>query len=199
MGGMRKRGTGLRARYGAASCGTALLLSACAAPDPVKIVKISDIETHWAVDNSSVGTQYIAPVVRLQLTNISAEPQGSIDITATFRRQGDSATWGGDYRQVSTRREPLEPGKSTALVLKSDTRYYSNGPTQGMFTHAEFKDTTVQLFVRVGRSKWTKYTEPIDVQRRIGTRSVQDELPAPAPSVAPSAAPSPVPSPSGGR
>src|SRR5688572_31305912 len=99
---MRTRGTGLRARYGGA-CGAALLLTACAAPDPVRIVKIGDIETHWAVDNSSVGTQYIAPVVRLQLTNISAEPQGSIEITATFRRQGDAATWGGDFRQVSTR------------------------------------------------------------------------------------------------
>src|SRR5688500_12301232 len=136
---MRNRGRGLGARYGGA-CAAALLLTACAAPDPVKIVTIGDIETHWAVDNSSVGTQYIAPVVRLSVTNISAEPQGSIEITATFRRQGESATWGGDYRQVTTRREPLAPGKSAALILKSDTRYYSNGPTQGMFTHKEFKD-----------------------------------------------------------
>jgi hypothetical protein len=199
---MRNRGTGLRARYGGA-CGAALLLTACAAPDPAQIVKISDIETHWAVDNSSVGTQYIAPVVRLQLTNISAEPQGSIEITATFRRQGDPTTWGGDYRQVTTRREPLAPGKSASLILKSDTRYYSNGPTQGMFTHAEFKDTNVQLFVRVGRSKWTKFSEPIDVERRLGARSVQNELPSAEGAAPPSAAPSPLPkaapSPSGGR
>ena len=177
MEGMRERGTGLRARYGRALCGVGLILSACRAPDPVQIVKISDVETHWAVDNSQVGTQYIAPVVRLKLTNMSAEPQGSIDITATFRRKGDPATWGGDFRQVSTRREPLGPGQSTDLVLKSDTRYYSNGPTEGMFTHVEFKDTNVQLFVRVGRSKWTKFSELIDVERRIGAKSVQDELP----------------------
>jgi hypothetical protein len=160
-------------------------------------VKISDVETHWAVDNSQVGTQYIAPVVRLKLTNLSAEPQGSIDITATFRRSGDSATWGGDFRQVSTRREPLGPGQSADLVLKSDTRYYSNGPTDGMFTHAEFKDTNVQLFVRVGRSKWTKFSELIDVERRIGAKSVQDELPSAAASAAPAVSPEPSPSPSG--
>ena len=114
----------------------------------------------------------------------------SIDVTATFRRKGESATWGGDFRQVSTRREPLAAGQSASLVLKSDTRYYSNGPTEGMLTHAEFKDTTVQLFVRVGSSKWTKFTELIDVDRRIGARSVQDALPSPAPSPGPSPSPS---------
>jgi hypothetical protein len=168
--GTRERGRTFRR---AAGCAAVVLLSACSAPEPLKIVKMSDVETHWAVDNSDVGTQYIAPVVRFQLTNISAEPQGSIDLTATFRRKGETATWGGDYRQVSTRREPLGPGQSTSLVMKSDTRYYSNGPTEGMFTHAEFKDTTVELFVRVGRSKWTKLGEMMDVERRIGAKSVQ--------------------------
>jgi hypothetical protein len=179
---MGLRGTGVDAPMGRAACGAALLLASCRAPDPVKIVKISDVETHWAVDNSQVGTQFIAPVVRFQLTNIGAEPQGSIDVTATFRRKGESATWGGDYRQVSTRREPLGPGQGKPLVLKSDTRYFSNGPTEGMFTHKEFKDTTVELFVRVGSSKWTKFGEQVDVERRIGARSVQDTLPSPSPA-----------------
>ena len=170
---MRLQATG--GGMGLAACGAALLFAACRTPEPALIVKVADVETHWAVDNSEVGTQYIAPVVRFQLTNISAEPQGSIDLTATFRLKGESATWGGDYRQVSTRREPLGPGQSTALVMKSDTRYYSNGPTEGMFTHAEFKDTTVELFVRVGRSKWTKLGEMMDVERRIGAKSVQGQ------------------------
>ncbi len=152
-------------------------------------MKVSDVETHWAVDNSQEGTQYIAPVVRFRLTNISAEPQGSIDVTATFRRKGEAATWGGDFRQVSTRRKPLGPGQGEVLVLKSDTRYYSNGPTEGMFTHKDFKDATVELFVRVGSSRWTKASEVIDVERRIGARSVQDTLPSPSP--APLSSPSP--------
>ena len=181
---------------GRAAC-AAVLLSSCRTPDPAVIVKIGDVETHWAVDNSEVGTQYIAPVVRFQLTNISAEPQGSIDVTATFRRKGEDTTWGGDFRQVSTRKKPLEPGQSEPLVLKSDTRYYSNGPTEGMFAHQDFKDATVEVFVRVGRSRWTKVTERLDVVRRIGARSVQDSLPSPAPSAA--ATPSPSPSPSGTR
>ena len=179
---MGRRGTGTDGPMGRAACCAALLLASCSAPDPVEIVKIGDVETHWAVDNSQVDTQYIAPVVRFTLTNNSPEPQGSIDVTATFRRKGETATWGGDYRQVSTHRKPLGAGQSESLVLKSDTRYYSNGPTEGMFAHKEFKDATVEIFVRVGRSRWTKFGEMIDVERRIGARSVQDTLPSPPPS-----------------
>jgi hypothetical protein len=193
---MRLRARGGRATFGTAGC-AALFLAGCTTPDPAAIVKVSEVETHWAVDNSEVGTQYIAPVVRFKLANISPEPQGSIEVTATFRRKGEDATWGGDFRQVSTRRKPLMPGQSEALVLKSDTRYYSNGPTEGMFTHKDFKDTTVEVFVRVGRSRWTKFTDRLDVERHIGARSVQDVLPSPAPS--PAGAASPSPSPAGRR
>jgi hypothetical protein len=182
MGAMTARGTGADRTMGRAACCAALLLASCTTPDPLKIVKIDNVETHWAVDNSQVDTQYIAPVVRFTLTNISPEPQGSIDVTATFRRKGETATWGGDYRQVSTHRKPLGAGQSEALVLKSDTRYFSNGPTEGMFTHKDFKDATVEIFVRVGRSRWTKFGEMVDVERRIGARSVQDTLPSPSPS-----------------
>jgi hypothetical protein len=158
---------------GRAALLSALLLAACRTPDPTTVVKISDVETHWAVDDAQADTQYIAPVVRFRLTNISAEPQGSIDVTATFRRKGETASWGGDFRQVSTHFKPLAPGATESLVLKSDTRYYSNGPVEGMFAHKEWKDATVELFVRVGRSRWTKFGEAVDVERHIGAHSVQ--------------------------
>lgn len=182
MGDMGLRGTGARGRMAGVALGAALLLPSCRTPDPVAIVKIGDVETHWAVDNSSAETQYIAPVVRFRLTNISSEAQGSIEVTATFRRKGETATWGGDYRQVSTHAKPLPAGESLSLVLKSDTRYYSNGPVAGMFTHAEFKDATVELFARVGSSRWTKFGEAVDVERHIGAHSVQDTRASPLPS-----------------
>jgi hypothetical protein len=170
---------------GLAACAAALLVASCRSPEASAVVKISDVETHWAVDNSSADTQYIAPVVRFKLTNISPEPQGAIDVTATFRRKGETTTWGGDFRQVSTHSRPLPAGQSESLVLKSDTRYYSNGPVDGMFAHKDFKDATVELFVRVGAGRGAKFGEQVDVERRIGAHSVQ---PTPA---SPAAAPSP--------
>jgi hypothetical protein len=185
---MGQRGTGAFRPMGLAAC-AALLAASCRSPDAATIVKISDVETHWAVDNSSADTQYSAPVVRFKLTNISPEAQGSIDVTATFRRKGETATWGGDFRQVSTHSKPLPSGQSESLVLKSDTRYYSNGPVDGMFAHKDFKDATVELFVRVGAGRWAKFGEQVDVERHIGAHSVQGAATSPA------ASPSPAPSP----
>jgi len=178
-----------------------VVLAGCKAPDPNAIVKASDFETHWAVDSGDAGgTQYIAPVVRFKVANISGEQQGSVQLTATFRRKGEeNLTWGSDFRQVATRREPLVALQVLPVVLKSDARYYSTGAPESMFSHEDFRDTTVEVFVRVGSSSWTKVAA-MDVERRIGARGVQDQAagsPAPAaPSAAPSAAASPA---AGGR
>jgi hypothetical protein len=173
----------------AAPAALLVVLAGCAAPDPNAIVKVSDLETHWAVDSGDAGgTQYIAPVVRFKVTNISGERQGSVQVTATFRRKGEeNLTWGSDFRQVATRAEPLVPLQVLPTVLKSDARYYSTGAPETMFAHPDFRDTTVEVFVRVGSSKWTK-VGALDVERRIGARGVQEQMAgSPAPSPAPSA------------
>jgi hypothetical protein len=45
-----------------------------------------------------------------------------------------------------------------------------------MFTHAQFRDATVDVFLRIGSSPWTKFATA-DIERRIGTRSVQAAAP----------------------
>src|SRR5688572_29417017 len=115
-------------RYAAAAA-LLVVLAGCKAPDPNAIVKVSDLETHWAVDTGDAGgTQFIAPVVRFKVANISGEQQASVQVTATFRRKGgENLTWGSDFRQVATRAEPLVPLQVLPVVLKSDARYYSTG------------------------------------------------------------------------
>ena len=170
----------MRAAGLAATLCAVVVVAGCRAPDPNAIVRVSDVETHWAVDSAAGGTQYIAPVVRFKISNISGEPQGSVQTTATFRRKGEeNVTWGSDFRQISTRREPLVALQVMPVVLKSDARYYSTGPPETMFTHQDFKDATVEVFVRVGSSSWTK-VGAADVERRIGARAAQaDASPSP--------------------
>ena len=166
-------------------------LAGCKAPDPNAIVKVSDLETHWAVDSADAGgTQYIAPVVRFKVSNISGEQQGSVQVTATFRRKGEeNLTWGSDFRQLATRSQPLVPLQVLPVVLKSDARYYSTGVPESMFSHEDFRDAKVEVFVRVGSSSWTK-VGALDVDRRIGARSVAVEgAAATAASPAPGASP----------
>jgi hypothetical protein len=159
--------------------GVALLaLTSCDSPRPLELLELSEVETHWAVDSSTGDTRYIAPVVRFKTRNKSPESQGSIQATATFRRQGEeNVTWGSDFRQVATRKEPLGAGRDVFVMLKSDARYFSTGDPETMFQHTQFRDAKVEVFMRVGSSGWVKFAEA-PVERRIGSRSVQ-ATPAP--------------------
>jgi hypothetical protein len=152
--------------------GMGLGLWACRAPDPRAELEVSDLETHWAVDAPQGGTQYLAPVVRFRLRNRGTSPLHSVQATAVFRRKGEAETWGSAWQQVTSRSHPLGPGQESLVVMKSDGRYTSNGPVEGMFKHALFKDASVQVFVRIGSSRWTKLGEA-DVDRRLGAKSVQ--------------------------
>lgn len=133
-------------------------------------MSLSDIETYWAIDTTVGDTIYLCPVVRFRVTNQSASQ--AVQATATFRRQGETVTWGSAWEQVSNARRPLGVGASTTVVLKSDGRYSSTGTPEGIFKHALFKDAHVEVFLRVGGSGWVKLIDT-DIERRVGARSVQ--------------------------
>jgi hypothetical protein len=150
-----------------------LCLVACRAPNPKQELEVRELETYWAVDPAKGDTQYLAPVVRLRLHDKGAQPLKAIQATATFRRKGEETlTWGSDWKQVTPSSKPLVPGQEVSVELKSDARYYSTGPPESMFRHELFKDATVEVFVRVGSSGWVKMAA-VDVERRIGSKSVQ--------------------------
>lgn len=149
-------------------------LPGCRVPHPPDVLRVSDIETHWAIDSAEGTQQYIAPVVRFRVTNVGPEPLTSIQATATFRRRGEEGvTWGSDFRTVATRQEPLGPGRHADVVMKSDARYYSTGQAETMFAHKDFKDAKVEFFLRIRSSAWSPFGAR-DVERRIGARGVQE-------------------------
>ncbi len=152
-------------------------LAACSSIDPQKELRISDLETYWAIDSAVGTTQYIAPVVRFRLTSIGSAPAKVIEATVAFQRRGEeNVTWGTDWQRVSTSSKPLAPGESVLVMLKSDARYFSQGPLEGMFAHGEFKDARAVVFLRIGSSLWSKFAE-VDVERRIGSRGVTSVTP----------------------
>jgi len=163
-------------RFGAASL-LALLLAGCQTPDPQKELRLSDLETYWAIDSSMGATHYISPVVRFRVQSLSAVPLRSVEATAAFRRRGEeNLTWGTDWQRLTTPARPLQPGQSALVMLKSDARYYSQGSVEGMFTHAQFKDAKAVVFLRVGASGWSRFAE-VEVERRIGSKSVEATAP----------------------
>jgi hypothetical protein len=173
-------------------CVLALLapVLSCQSPDPQAVLEVSGLETYWAVDPPSGDTRYIAPAARFHVKNKGPEALRSVQATATFRRKGESQTWGADWQQVSATARPLAPGQTVLVLLKSDARYSSPVEPEAMFGHDAFKDARVEVFLRVGSSPWTKFGEA-DVARHIGSRTVQEAAPS---SPSPGAASPPVPS-----
>jgi len=150
-------------------------LAACRSPDPKTVLEVSGVETYWAIDSAQGERQYIAPVVRLQVVNKGSQPLRTVEAQATFRRKGESTIWSSAWQRVTgPQGSPLSPAAQSLVVLKpeGEGRYYSTGPPEGMFQHPQFRDATVEVFLRIGSSSWTRFTGA-DVERRIGTRAVQ--------------------------
>jgi len=155
------------------------LLAACRSPDPRSVAEVSDTETYWAIDNAQGERQFIAPVVRFQVRNRGRDPLRTLEAQATFRRKSETVIWSSAWTKVTRPNgAPLAPGVSSLVVLKpeGEGRYFSNGPPESMFTHPQFRDATVDVFLRIGSSPWTKFFSA-DIARRIGTRSVQAAAP----------------------
>jgi hypothetical protein len=151
----------------------ALLTAACSAPDPQAELAVSDLEGYWAVDSPVGESQYIAPVVRFNVRNKGRRSHHSVQATATFRRQGEDQAWSSAWQVISpVGGKPLAPGETRLVVLKPDGegRYHSTGPPESMFQHPLFKDVTVEVFLRVGSSAWSKFAT-VSVDRRIGPRA----------------------------
>ena len=155
------------------------LLAGCRSPDPRSVAEVSDTETYWAIDNAQGDRQFIAPVVRFQVHNKGNQPLRTLEAQATFRRKGDDVIWSSAWTKVTgPSGAPLAPGARSLVVLKpeGEGRYFTNGPPESMFTHAQFRDATVDVFLRIGSSRWTRFFTA-DIERRIGTRSVQAAAP----------------------
>jgi hypothetical protein len=148
-------------------------VGACRPPEPREELELTELETYWVVDSPVDETQYIAPAVRITVRNKGQKPRRSIEVRVGFRLKGESENWGqGDSQRVTAPGKDLAPGQSATVVLRNDTRYTSPGPPESMFTHAQFRDTVVQVFLRVGSSGWIKFSE-VPVERRIGSHAAK--------------------------
>jgi hypothetical protein len=158
----------------------ALLLAAVAAPgcrghDPAAELRVSDLTTYWIVDSPQQGQNFVAPVVRFRLKNVSTEPLSAVQARARFPApdQGDEP-WGSIQEQVSTYHHPIAPGHDTLVTVRSAGRYHSTADPQDILRSPGFKDPKVEVFVRIGASSWAMLAQG-SVERRIGA----PDLPAP--------------------
>jgi len=145
----------------------ALSLAGCRTHDPAKELSLGGIETYWVVDSPREGQNFIAPVVRFRLKNISTQTIGSVQARARFPAPGQEESWGSIQEQVSTWTRPLEPGKEAVVTVRSAGRYQSSAAPEDMLRSSGFRDPSVEIFVRIGSSYWARLGAG-KVERRIG-------------------------------
>ena len=119
------------------------------------------------MDSPQRGENYIAPVVRFRLKNVSSEPLGSVQARARFPAPGQEEPWGSIQEQVSTWRRPLGAGQETLVTVRSAGRYHAQADPEDMLRSPGFRDPKVEVFVRIGASEWALLAQA-DVERRIG-------------------------------
>ena len=144
------------------------LLPSCRSHDPAVELQVGALQTYWIVDSPQQGQNYVAPVVRFRLKNVSREPLNAVQARARFPApdQGDEP-WGSIQEQVSTWRHPIAPGRDTLVTVRSAGRYQSPADPQDILRSPGFKDPKVEVFVRIGASSWAMLAEG-SVERRIG-------------------------------
>jgi hypothetical protein len=144
------------------------LPSACRSHDPAAELQASGLQGYWVVDSPQQGQNYIAPVVRFRLKNVSKEPLSAVQARARFPApdQGDEV-WGSIQEQVSTWRKPIPPGQDALVTVRSAGRYHSTADPQDILRSPAFKDPKVEVWVRIGASSWALVARG-EVERRIG-------------------------------
>jgi hypothetical protein len=149
----------------------ALAVCACRRHDAERELAVSAVETYWIVDSPQRGQNYIAPVVRFRLRNVSSQPLGSVQARAKFPAPGQEEPWGSIQEQVSTWRRPLEAGKDMLVTVRSAGRYHSPAEPEDILRSPGFKDPKVEVFVRIGASEWALVARA-EVERRIGAPGI---------------------------
>jgi hypothetical protein len=157
-----------------AACRVALLSSSlaatllgCRSHDPAREITVSELTTYWVVDSPQQGQNYIAPVVRFRIKNVSKEPLSGVQARARFPAPDQEDVWGSIQEQVSNWRRPIAPGQETLVTVRSAGRYHSSADPPDILRSPAFKDPKVEVFVRIGASNWTLVARG-NVERRIG-------------------------------
>ena len=148
---------------------SAVLSVECGGVDPKAAFEVQNLEGYWVLDKEKSPTNYITPTIRFELKNRSPAAVRDIEATATFRRKGEQSEWGDAFVTIANRTKPLGAGETASVEMRSSGDYYTPGAPVApeiMFQHPLFRDATVDLFLRSGRSGFIKMGT-LDLPRRL--------------------------------
>ena len=145
----------------AAGCGPKL--------DVESALRVTQVSSGWFDTGlDSLGRNKLVPTVSFRLENMTQDQVSYLQLLGKFRRQNEEEEWGNAFiRVVGT--EGLEAGQATDLMrLESERGYTGEQSRAEMFSHGDFVDVTIELFVKHRAEQWA-YLDSVDVARSLLT------------------------------
>ena len=138
----------------------ALLLAACTpSHDLQKDIELVEVSTGWYDTGGADGMNKIVPTVTLRIRNKSSEELDRLQVNAVFRRVGESQEWGARFVKGVGDDGLAGGGTTNQIVLRSERGYTSIEDNAKMLSNREFVDAKVDIFGRIGSSRWIRMGE----------------------------------------
>jgi hypothetical protein len=143
----------------------------------LEALELVDVAGYWAVrGQDQEKNNYIHPLVRFRVHNRAESPVDYVQAMAVFKRENlPDEPWGNAFL-YSIAEEPIPPGGTSDLqVMRSDTNFVSKDAPEQMFQNAMWERVDVEIFLRVGASRWRIF-EDFEVPKRIGAPGLEKFL-----------------------
>lgn len=139
--------------------------------DLVKALEITDVYTGYFDAGIVEGNKNkVVPTISVRLKNKDSQPVDSVQMIAKFNRVTETEEWGSAPYVKAIGPEGLPPGQtSQPVVMKCDRGYTGEQPRALLFTHSQFQDVRVELFVKYRAQTWVKLGE-YKIARQLLTR-----------------------------
>jgi len=154
--------------------------TSCSEPEAEKMlasIELEDVAAYWAVRGQNEEKEhFIRPVVRFRVVNGGERELGYVQAMAVFKIESfPDEPWGNAFT-YSISEEPIPPGESSGLItMRSDHNVISKDTPEQMFENEKWEDVDVEIFLRVGPSKW-RVIKAVEVPRRIGAPGLEQFL-----------------------
>jgi hypothetical protein len=156
-------------------------LSACGNGEEQAIQSLGaeEVVAYWSVWGKKGDNYHIHPIVRFQIRNNGESDVDYIQTMAVFRLEGSpEEPWGNAY-EYSIAGDPIPPGGlSRVVTLRCDSTFFSKDQPRTMLENEQWEQVYVEIFLRVGSSKWQSVTKQ-EVPRRLGAPGVEKFLEPP--------------------
>lgn len=155
-------------------------LSSCTgaeSEETLRALSLEDVAAYWAIQGrDQEQNNYIQPVVRFRVVNGAERDLDYVQAMAVFRRENlPDEPWGNAFT-YSISEEPIPPGESSDLItLRSDASFVSKDAPEQMFQNEKWEEVEVEVFLRVGPSRWESFDER-EVPKRIGAPGLEKFL-----------------------